>query len=917
MKSLQAKIILFGVALTLLSGIFFSTYTLYQERKYILEGELERGRVKTLRVASAIEENVNDFASDVSFLAATPPIMGILRASQNQGVDPVDGSSLETWKDRLSVIFKEMLYSKNGFIQIRYIGVANGGQEIVRLDRVGNKILRVKESDLQKKEDRNYFKEAIQTGPNQVYFSTFDLNKERGVISYPLTLVFRGAIPIYEKWDKPFGFVIVNVDYSSIFKGLDIIDKDGQKLLITDESNNLLLTYSKNKIEFYHQEKREDISAIFKLTKVMGENGKVSLREGESSYYLNHSLAYDKRNPERKLNILLEVEKSVIFNKVLSSFKNDAFLLLLLLLFSLLTTYLFSRKLVKPINRLVQMTNDLALGKGNVVRKLALSDSNDEIGKLANTLITLSKDVFEANSQLENQKKALDSSAIVVETDTNGIITYVNEKFIEISGYSRSELLGQDHRIINSGYHDKEFFNNLWATIKRGQLWKGEIKNKAKGGHYYWVDTTIYPVMDSQGKLEKFIAIRVDITHQKLAEEKYENALSAKGEFLANMSHEIRTPLNGILGFTELLKEKEDLPRDVIIDIEHIHGCSKGLLAIVNDILDLSKMDAGKLALYPQATSLKEVCESALSLFIAKAKEKNINLNLIIKDDIPKTIFCDDLRLRQVLLNLIGNALKFTEENGNVHIKVERDQLAEDGEFYLKFSIKDDGLGIPLSKQEKLFESFHQADSSITKKFGGTGLGLTICAKIIQLFQGEISFESQEGVGSTFIFTIKTKKADSHLVKVNEFEGIVSNYPTIKKINVEEKRDLKILIVEDNPTNQKLILKYLKKLNFSRLDVADNGKVALEKAKVQDFDIILMDVQMPLVDGIQATKGIREGHGHQPIIIGISANAFEEDRKKGLDAGMNLYLSKPITPKKLKFAIEESQKIIEERKLAS
>ena len=269
---------------------------------------------------------------------------------------------------------------------------------------------------------------------------------------------------------------------------------------------------------------------------------------------------------------------------------------------------------------------------------------------------------------LEEQTNDLHASAIVAETDIDGSITYANDKLVEMSKYTHDELIGANHRLLNSGHHPKEFFQDLWSTITNGQVWNNEVKNKTKYGSYYWVDTTIYPIKKANGEIVKFIAIRFDITEKKnnlLSLEKAtiqaKKAVEAKSAFLANMSHEIRTQLNGVLGFTTLLLDQK-LPEEALENINHIKDCSESLLMIINDILDISKIDAGKLSVEKNPLDLRKTVESSLFVFNALILKKGIGLNCKIGNDVPPAILGDPLRIRQILLNLIGNAVKFTDQ---------------------------------------------------------------------------------------------------------------------------------------------------------------------------------------------------------------------------------------------------------------
>jgi PAS domain S-box-containing protein len=500
-----------------------------------------------------------------------------------------------------------------------------------------------------------------------------------------------------------------------------------------------------------------------------------------------------------------------------------------------------------------------------------------------------------ASSSLISQKLALDSAAIVAETDNRGCITYVNEKFIEVSKYSRVDLIGQDHRILNSGHHPKEFFVDLWKTIGKGLIWHGEVKNKAADGSYYWVDTTVYPAKDDTGKILKYVAIRFDITDRKAAEESLRQATltantasEAKAQFLANISHEIRTPMNGIIGFTSLLSE-QNLDQDQSRSVQIIRNCSEHLLVLINDFLDFSKIEAGKVDLEIRPFDLKQLIEESCYLVNEIVEKKGLHLERYIAEDSPRLIMSDPTRVRQILINLISNAVKFTE-NGAITLTL--DAKPTDGDSYeLLFCVKDSGIGIATENIDKLFTAFSQAEASTTRRFGGTGLGLAICKKMVELLGGRIWIESKEGQGSSFYFTIMAKSVN-HLE--NSLEGAAINEINEINSNLGKDQPLHILVAEDNSVNQLLVKSLLAKLGYTATFVS-NGREAVNAAANERYDVILMDIQMPEMDGFSATREIlSKQRGETRLeIIALTANAMEDDRKKCLACGMTGFIPKP------------------------
>ena len=362
--------------------------------------------------------------------------------------------------------------------------------------------------------------------------------------------------------------------------------------------------------------------------------------------------------------------------------------------------------------------------------------------------------------------------------------------------------------------------------------------------------------------------------------EQLKQAEKAKSIFLANMSHEIRTPLNAIVGFVDILKEK-NLDEESKKYINIISNSSKMLLNILNDILDLSKIEAGKLTIEKVVFNLEEEILVVLDLLRLKAIEKHINLKEEFIN-LPKYVRSDPTRLKQVIMNLLSNAIKFTPENKNIYAKFEY----KDNKLFV--SIKDEGIGMSPDQAKKIFEPFKQADDSTTRKYGGTGLGVTISKNIVELLGGELKLKTELNKGSEFYFEIPIE--------------VVDNYKE-EKIEIKKEFNSKVLVVEDNKANQMFLEVVLKKLNLE-YEIANNGKEAIEKYKDGKFDIILMDENMPIMNGIEAVKHIRKYEEennlkHTPI-ISVTANALQGDRERFLNAGFDDYLAKPIDLNKLK-----------------
>lgn len=486
---------------------------------------------------------------------------------------------------------------------------------------------------------------------------------------------------------------------------------------------------------------------------------------------------------------------------------------------------------------------------------------------------------------------ALDKYAIVAITDRRGDIIFVNDRFCEISGYSREELIGKNHRILNSRVHPGEFFHDLWRTIAKGQAWHGEICNRKKDGGLYWVDTTIVPLIGANGKTEQFVSVRYEITERKAAEEERrlmlealaersqaaEAATVAKGQFLAAMSHELRTPMNGVIGMLDLLM-KTDLDDDQRLRASTALSSARSLLTILNDILDFSKLEAGNIQLEVIPFSPRELVNDVAALIAAEANEKGLTLAVAINPGVPERIEGDPTRIRQVLINLLGNACKFTEQ-GEIMCRASYDDGA------LRLEVRDHGIGLSEDQQTRVFRRFEQGDPSITRRFGGTGLGLTISKDLVELMGGQMGVASSLGAGSTFWFEIPAAVAVA-----------AETVPAPTPVGIPG-RSLRVLAADDHPVNRMVIATYLETAGHT-VTLATNGQEALEAVQLVDFDLVLMDIQMPVMDGLSATREIRSlgGAARDVPIIALTANAMAGDRERFLDAGMSDYVAKPIDP---------------------
>jgi PAS domain S-box-containing protein len=497
------------------------------------------------------------------------------------------------------------------------------------------------------------------------------------------------------------------------------------------------------------------------------------------------------------------------------------------------------------------------------------------------------------NKTLASKQRELESiienlPVVLFIKDPDGKYTLVNQRYEEATGVTKDKVIGLTDKEIFPSEIAKTLYQTDKKVIDEQKFITIEEQVSHPNGQFHDYLTTKLPLIDSEGNIYGMLGLATDITELKQlqtqliqAKDVAEHATQAKSTFLANMSHEIRTPMNAIIGFTHLLLQ-DSLKPEQTKQLNEINDATKHLLTIINDILDISKIEAGKLTLEQVDFSLDSLFDSIQSLSHKTAKEKGLSIE-IAKNDVPNWLHGDPTRLRQALLNFTSNAIKFTEQGVislNSHILEQNDNV-----FLVRFEIQDTGIGIAPEKMSKLFIPFEQADTSTTRQYGGTGLGLVITRRLARLMGGDAGAESEPGNGSTFWFTAR-------LIRGNASQTY-SPFPLVFDAELAEQN---ILLVEDNATNREVFTKLLSKMGLN-VDTAENGRIAVEKAKSSHYDLILMDLQMPIMDGLEATQLIRSHTNNRNTpILALTANIFEKARQDCKVVGMNDFINKPVDP---------------------
>jgi len=514
----------------------------------------------------------------------------------------------------------------------------------------------------------------------------------------------------------------------------------------------------------------------------------------------------------------------------------------------------------------------------------------------------VNRELKAALRESEYRRVALDQHAIVSLMDTEGNITFVNDKFCHTTGYTREELIGQNIRMIKSVHHSAEYYKELWRVISQGDIWRNEMCKIRKSGELLWLDTTIVPFVEEDGKPSKYGSLSTDITDLKLAQQALmqakidaEDANRAKSQFLSSMSHELRTPMNAIMGFSQLLQMDKSsvLSPEQLDNAEEIHRAGHHLLELINEVLDLSKIEAGRIDLTIEPVDIALALMESVSLIVPLAKKRGIKMNFRFNgknmpleslSEIKLVAMADNTRIKQVLLNLLSNGVKYNNEKGDLTIS-----LDAVGDNALRIAITDTGNGLSIEQQEQLFTAFNRLGAERTE-IEGTGVGLVITKKIVELMGGVIGVESKSGHGSTFWIELnnsapaKNPKADTPNnveATTHSAQGGDGQYS--------------VLYVEDNPANLRMVTQLLKRRPNIRMWSAHEPLLGLELALEHCPDLILLDINLPGLDGYEVLDRLRQQPKTSQIpVLAVSANAMPSDIEKGLKAGFEAYLAKPI-----------------------
>lgn len=832
---------------------------------------------------------------DASFFSKMPAIQGIVQATKNNRPE-----QLREWKQRLEQTFKQVLESRNMYSQMRFIGVANDGLELVNVKRILNKVTVVPASRMQKKGHRPYFKEAIEHIEGSIYFSPIELSYDKGKIEVPHTPVMRVAAPIYDPQDgSPFGIVIISTNFNTFIDSIKeqaltgvtfyLANSDGDFLVHPDNSKTFGFDLGQRYLmqeEFTELKtalENSEPSVSFRGKKSVAKRGQ-EVREQKAGYYSAIQLYQFGLSEPLRLLLQYSDKKNI---QSLIELRNRSIILALSLAFVVLgLSILASRRMISP---LIEMTDSVQeYERSGQLHSLPLR-SRDEIGVLARSFHNLLQTRRVQEKEIQQARQYIDGITegiphLLAYIDNKSIFKFVNKNYETWFKRETHEFVGQ---------HISSIFVDDYAAVA------SHIDAVLRGEHVEFdhiltipphttrtVHITFTPDIDKTHRVQGFFSSVEDISQRKALEQELKEAVTAaqesaelKSSFLASMSHEIRTPMNGVLGMLNLLKREQLSQKQ-----RHYLGLAKSsadsLLILINDILDFSKIEAGKLELeYIDFDLLKQLGDFVETMG-HRAQDKGLELILDSTQVKHTMVKGDPGRLRQILTNLVSNAIKFTQQ-GEIVIRVGLEHAGESG-LILYASVSDTGIGIPANKINNLFDSFTQVDASTTRKFGGTGLGLAIVKQLTELMGGSISVYSKENKGSNFKFSILLQESDQALESQSQAD-ISGRH---------------ILVVDDNETNREVVRGQLQCWGAT-ITTACSGPEALnilEQSLPKTFDAAILDMQMPEMDGATLGKTIRDNHlfDSMPMIM-MTSIGEPGDANHFSQLGFAAYFPKPVT----------------------
>jgi len=925
---MKGKIILSLGGIVLLSMLILGI-SIYRESIQAAENAAVKTSASSIDgISIEIEETLAADRRTLLSLRGTPPVEAIIRSRDAGGIDPVSGDRIALWHRRLEKIFEAFMANHPQYLQLSYID--EKGNEIVRVQS-GNRIpYRVSRGNLQNKSDQTYVVKTLKLPPGHFYTSDVALNREHGNIQVPHIPTFLIATPVYHA-GKVRGIIIINFTTEKLFAGI-VDHASGIETYLTDQNGYFLIHSDMSKAFGF------DLGTDFQLGH--DKQDLMRLSRNHDSFTRFHRLHrevdgfrkiyFDPEDHSHYWLLSYHIPASEVFAEV-NSLRNTMLTsgLIITLISLLIIVWFVSRKLVNPITLLAQTTGKMQAGDLSVRADTRLV--KDELRTLYQAINAFAEKQKKTTAYLEKQvaERTEYLSCIVdnlvdglITIDEKGIIHSFNSAAEKIFGYNADEIIGENVKTLMPepfrAEHDG-YLHNYISTEKKKIIGIGrQVEGLRKDGEAFPLDLAVSEIY-TDGK-RQFIGTVRDITERVLAEQniadknrELEQNNRMKSEFLANMSHELRTPLNAIIGFSEVLKDgmTGQMSEQQTDYIGEIFNSGQHLLSLINDILDLSKIESGKMELDLEQTNIPDLLHNSLSIIKEKAMKHRIKISQEIGDGI-ENCWIDRRKIKQIVFNLLSNAVKFTPDGGSVYLRVHKitnkKMDASSNENFLEISVSDTGIGISDADQKKLFSAFVQADSSLARKYEGTGLGLVIIKKLAELHGGTVDMRSEQGKGSTFTVWLpyRTDGEKDESVITTASDNPRHNRNRVQAIHPSASPftdSLSVLIIEDENTAADLMRVQLETAGYRTLHAA-SADAALEILSETKPDLITLDILMPGTDGWDFLAMLKNDKAlaHIPVVI-VSIIANE---KKGFSLGAAEILQKPVGKKALLTAIRDA-----------
>ena len=875
-NSIGSKFAAVAAALIILTAIVIGAtqYLVFRNNQLDLEYErLDQEIQKSSDYMKFVSERLSN---QVLFLSETPPIQGVIRASANGGVDPFDGTTEDLWKDRLAQIFHSMTANNPEIVQIRYIGVADGGRELVRVNRRHGIITRVKGDGLQKKGEEPYFEKAIRAPAHKAYIFDITLNREYGRIEEPKTPMMRGATPIFDIKGNVFGFIIINIEVKKVLERLSSTMAYWNTYYLTNEHGDYLIHPDESMTFGFEFGARHNIQDDYPLLTPLfdhsGQHGVTGIAKSPKTNELivSAKIPLDPHDPSRYLVAMATTPMNRFSSQLNEAQSGILFLAAFMAIFAAGVIYFAARRTVTPLRNLTDAAK--ALETGAELNELSIAcDRRDEVGELGRSFLKMAEAIEDRQTELEEEQERIRTileTAVcpIITINDRGVIQSANPATGELFGYSvKDDLLGNNISILMPPEHrDKhdDYLKTYQRTRVAGIIGKGRIVEAQKH------DGTLIPVHLAVSEVHLpdkmfYTGVITDLTEQQKAER-------AKNEFISTVSHELRTPLTSIKGVLELMRSSAlgEMPDKAKGMLAIAYKNCDRLVNLINDILDIERIESQHFSLNCQQMHIAPFLKKLVDKHEHTASLRGLKLELAL-DQHDIVLNADSERLAQALDNVISNAIKFSFPGAAITIK------ASQSDSWAHISVIDRGKGIASEFHDQIFKKFAQADASDTKSQGGTGLGLAISKAIVDAHGGRIGFESAVGKGTVIHIDIPA---------VEEIRTSGDAYHTGK-----------ILICEDDQDTATLIELIVKNMGLHPV-VCKNAQEAKETLAKNNIEAMTLDLSLPGQNGVSLIRELRDDPQFErlPILV-ISANIESgECELQGQAINVVDWLEKPI-----------------------